>query len=75
LNDTSTVAPVEQIDSFITPQEVARLASVTTKTVDNWISQGKIPTPGRTPSGRRRWRLSVIKAWLAGFERTEGRRP
>lgn len=48
--------------TFITAQELAKRYRVTTKTVSNWVKQGKIPTPLRIGHSLR-WNIDDLTAW------------
>ena len=44
------------------PDEVAQRYSVTTRTVQRWVVQGKFPQPLRV-GGATRWPLQTLVAW------------
>ena len=52
-------------ESLLKPGEVAALLRVDAKTVSRWALAGKIASV-RTPGGHRRFRESVVLAWLNG---------
>lgn len=49
------------LDRWLSKPEVARLFSVSTRSLDNWVSRGRLPAPDRLPNGRPAWRESVIR--------------
>lgn len=48
-------------DRWLSKPEVARLFGVSTRSLDNWITRGRLPLPDRLPNGRPAWRESVIR--------------
>ena len=52
-------------EELLTPEEVASLFRVDSKTVTRWAKQGKLH-PIRTLGGHRRYRLAEIEAQLNG---------
>lgn len=47
----------EQLSTYVTKRELAKFYGVSTRTIDVWRSEGKIPQPEMTPGGRPRWKL------------------
>ena len=60
----------QQVDSLLTPAEVAALFRVNPKTVTRWARAGKI-TAIRTLSGHRRYRATEIQRGLEQMELAE----
>lgn len=50
---------------LIDVQEVARLLTVSPRTVWRWLSQGELPAPVRI-GGSVRWRLGDVRRWIDG---------
>lgn len=51
-------------------EKLARIISVHPSTIHRWIREGKfIPHHYTLPSGRRMWRVSDVKSWLANRDR------
>ena len=48
---------------MLTPSEVGRMLHVHRKTITRWAREGKL-TAVRTPGGRRRYPLTVVRALL-----------
>ncbi|MCL6091954.1 MAG: BldC family transcriptional regulator [Actinobacteria bacterium] len=57
----------QQVDSLLTPAEVAALFRVNPKTVTRWARAGKI-TAIRTLGGHRRYRATEIQRCLEQME-------
>ncbi|HVE73942.1 MAG TPA: BldC family transcriptional regulator [Mycobacteriales bacterium] len=57
-----------QVESLLTPGEVATLFRVDPKTVTRWARAGKL-TSVRTLGGHRRYRESEVRGLLAGIPR------
>jgi excisionase family DNA binding protein len=60
----------QQVDSLLTPAEVAALFRVNPKTVTRWARAGKI-TAIRTLGGHRRYRATEIQRCLQQMELAE----
>ena len=60
----------QQVDSLLTPAEVAALFRVNPKTVTRWARAGKI-TAIRTLGGHRRYRATEIQRCLRQMELAE----
>ena len=60
----------QQVDSLLTPAEVAALFRVNPKTVTRWARAGKI-TAIRTLGGHRRYRATEIQRCLQQMEPAE----
>lgn len=60
----------QQVDSLLTPAEVAALFRVNPKTVTRWARAGKI-TAIRTLGGHRRYRATEIQRCLEQMELAE----
>ena len=60
----------QQVDSLLTPAEVAALFRVNPKTVTRWARAGKI-TAIRTLGGHRRYRATEIQRCLKQMELAE----
>ncbi len=52
---------MEITERYLSKREVATLYGVTTRTIDDWTFNGRFPKPDRLPSGRPRWRESVVQ--------------
>lgn len=48
-------------DRYLGKPDVALLLGVTTRSIDNWTKDGRLPKPERLPNGRPAWRESVIR--------------
>lgn len=55
--------PLEASDVLLMPAAAARLCGVTTRTLINWVSRGKLPAQ-RTVGGQRRYRESDVHVLL-----------
>ena len=51
-------------DDMLSRVELAAALSISTRTVDRWISEGTAPPYVRLPGGMLRWRWGTVKAWL-----------
>jgi excisionase family DNA binding protein len=56
---------VHNADPLLTPDEVARVLRITPQTLARWARENKIETVV-LPSGRTRYRTSVVRALLFG---------
>lgn len=56
----------QEVESLLTPAEVAAMFRVDPKTVTRWAKSGKL-TSIRTLGGHRRYREIEVKALLAGI--------
>jgi excisionase family DNA binding protein len=61
-------AILDEVETLLTPGEVARIFRVDPKTVTRWANAGRIPSL-LTPGGHRRFREVDIKRFLANRER------
>jgi excisionase family DNA binding protein len=52
-------------DTLLSSSEVARLLSVTPKTVWRWATEGGLPSV-RTVGGHRRYRWDEVREWVSG---------
>lgn len=57
------VNEIPEVDTLLTPSEVAALFRVNPKTVTRWARSGKL-TAIRTLGGHRRFKSSEIRHWL-----------
>jgi predicted DNA-binding transcriptional regulator AlpA len=49
-------------DRWLGKADLARIFGVTPRSIDNWVSRGRLPAPDRLPNNRPAWRESVIRA-------------
>jgi predicted DNA-binding transcriptional regulator AlpA len=51
-------------DRYLSKNDLATLYGVSTRTIDNWTKDGRLPAPERLPSNRPRWLESVARQAL-----------
>jgi len=51
-------------EQMMSTRQVADFCGVSTRTIGNWISAGKISAPARLPNGRPAWPESVVKDFV-----------
>lgn len=56
---------MNEVSVPLTKRDVARLASVSTRTIERWILSGEIPPPRRLGPRRVYWHPETIAQWLA----------
>lgn len=61
-------------ERMLTRRDLATFYRVTTRTVDEWRREGRLPPAELTPSGRPRWRESALAA-LQGATHEPSREP
>jgi DNA-binding transcriptional MerR regulator len=62
----------EDHDRLLTQREAADYLHLSIRTLQRWREQGIGPESIVLPNGYRRYRLSVLDAWLARHGRPEG---
>lgn len=56
--------PTDQDDDILTPREVTRLLGIGTRTLDNYVAEGRLRCQ-KLPSGHRRFRRGDVMALLS----------
>jgi prophage regulatory protein len=56
--------PEPQDDTMLSPRDVARLAGISTRTIDRMVRRGTFPKPMRLSPRRIGWPAHEVKAWI-----------
>jgi predicted DNA-binding transcriptional regulator AlpA len=60
--------PEPQDDTMLSSREVARLAGISTRTIDRMVRAGRFDPPMRLSPRRRGWPAREVKAWLGRLD-------
>jgi predicted DNA-binding transcriptional regulator AlpA len=62
---TTEHKPEPQDDTMLSPRDVARLAGISTRTIDRMVRRGTFPKPMHLSPRRIGWPAREVKAWIS----------
>ncbi len=62
--EAAELSPEPQDDTMLSPRDVARLAGISTRTIDRMVRRGTFPKPMHLSARRIGWQAREVKAWL-----------
>lgn len=58
-------------DHLLTKRQVAEMYATTPRSIERWVSLGKIPAPVKSPAQGMRWRASDIQRHIESLQQAE----